>query len=105
MLVRPPGEVAGQRRRRQLRPAAQQDRKPARLRLARPGLTEPGDERRERQDQCFAEQPGLGPEVAEQQIFGDAGGLRDLAGGGAALVVGALKSRHDDGFVCYLKSV
>ena len=54
-------------------------------RLPRPA--EVVDEAGEGNDHGLAEQGGLRAEVAEEQGFDDAGGLSDLAGGGAAVVL------------------
>ena len=58
--------------------------------LGNDGLPRPAevvDEVRERQHEGLPEQAGLGAEVAEQQVLGDAGGLGDLARRGAAVVL------------------
>ena len=52
-----------------------------------PRLAEIIDEVRERQHERFAEQSGLRAEMAEEQILGDTGGLGDLAGRGAAVIL------------------
>ena len=52
-----------------------------------PRLTESVDEVRERQHQGFPKQSGLRAEVTEEQVFADAGGLGDLARGGAAVIL------------------
>ena len=52
-----------------------------------PGPAEFVDEVHEGHHECLAEQRRLRPEVAEQQVFGDAGGLGDFTGGGAAIVL------------------
>ena len=52
-----------------------------------PGPAEFVDEAREGQHECLAEQRRLRTEVAEQQVFGDAGGLGDFTRRGAAIVL------------------
>ena len=52
-----------------------------------PCLTEVVDEVRERQTRASRNKTGLRAEVAEEQVFADAGGLGDLAGGGAAVIL------------------
>jgi len=45
------------------------------------------DEIGERRHQRLVEQPGLGAEVPEQQVLGDARRIGDLSGGGAAVIL------------------
>src|SRR3954468_22036303 len=52
-----------------------------------PRAPEPVDDVGERKDECLTEQPGLGAEVAEEKVLGDACAFGDLARRGAAVVL------------------
>ena len=59
-----------------------------------PRLREIVDEARERNDERLAEERGLRAEVTEEQVFGDAGRLGDLASRRAAVVLTSEQCRE-----------